>query len=110
MDITTRNRTLDLLADAIGPGAFNRLLGSTERTREIGRMRFWQEELLRQAGVPFSIVGDFLDLLQGAEPRPMPEPPPLTREDFLREPTKIWYSNRRDEVPLEWFAQAWREA
>src|SRR5262245_38646150 len=109
MDTATRNRMLDRLADAIGPGPFNRLLGSKESTQAKGRLRFWQEELLRQAGVEVSTVEEFLDRLEGAEPRPIPPPPPLTKDDFLREPTKIWYSNRRDEVPLDWFGQAWRE-
>lgn len=109
MDTATRNRLLDQLVDAIGPGPFNRLIGSKEATQVKGRLRFWQEELFRRAGVEVTTVEEFLDLLEGAEPRSIPPPPPLTKDDFLREATKIWYSNRRDEVPLDWFGQAWRD-
>jgi hypothetical protein len=69
MDHTERTRLLDHIADAVGHDAFNRLLGSLEEVRHRRRLRFWQEELLRQAGVSISIITDFLDLFDGAERR-----------------------------------------
>jgi hypothetical protein len=69
MDDAERSSLLDHIADALGVGAFNRLLGSMEETRRLRRLRFWQEELLCRAGLPISTVTDFLDLFNGADRR-----------------------------------------
>lgn len=106
-----RDDVLELLASRLGPHAFNRLVESVELTRQKGRLRFWQEELLKQAsseiGVGIRTVEQFTELFQGAKPREIP----VNREAFLADPSGHWYywqSNRRDKIPVEWFAEAWR--
>jgi hypothetical protein len=67
MDPTERSCLLDGIAAAVGDDAFNRLVGSLDEVRQLQRLKFWQEELLRRANVSISTVTDYLDLFDGAE-------------------------------------------
>src|SRR5262249_27838458 len=60
-----------------------------------------------ESGVEIATVEQFLQLFHGAERKHIPVPP-LTKETFLADATRLWYSRRQDEIPLEWFAEAWR--
>jgi len=50
-----------------GDNSFNQLLGSVKDVRLFGRLRFWQEDLLGQAGVKISDHKEFLDLFDAAQ-------------------------------------------
>ncbi len=67
MDEAKRSELLDRIAAAIGDDAFNRVVGSLGEVRQRRRLRFWQEELLGQAGVSIPTYTDFLDLFDGAQ-------------------------------------------
>jgi hypothetical protein len=67
MDDPERSRILVRIADAVGDDAFNRLISSVKEVRQFRRLRFWQEELLRRAGVSISSFTEFLDLFDGAK-------------------------------------------
>ncbi len=50
--------------------------------------------------------GDYLSLFEGA-PEVPPASGPLTREAFLGDPIRLWYSDRRRDIEREWFKEAW---
>src|SRR5438445_6100707 len=106
-----RQQILDRFVACVGPQAYNRLIDSRDATRSKGRLRFWQEKLFRrfneEGGIEIATVEQFLQLFDEAE-RKHVSVPPLTKEAFLADANGLWYSTRRDEIPLEWFAEAWR--
>lgn len=67
MDPEERTRLLNRIAAAVGDNSFNQLLGSVKDVRVEGRLRFWQEDLLSQAGVKISDHREFLDLFDAAQ-------------------------------------------
>jgi hypothetical protein len=67
MDDTDRTDLLDRIAAVIGDDAFNRLVGSLDETRKLGKLRFWQEDLLGRAGTAISTVSGFVQLFDGAQ-------------------------------------------
>jgi Domain of unknown function (DUF4304) len=69
MDDTVRTQLLDRIAKTVGDDAFNRLVGSLKEVRQFRRLRFWQEDLLGQAGVSISTCTEFLDLFDGVDRR-----------------------------------------
>ena len=98
------------LAAALGSEAYNRLVASVPDVRKRGRLRFWQEQLFRQAshiGVNISTADEFVRVFDGANPVPVPAEP-WTRERFLR---RIEEHPHRgfplDQTPTEWMAAAW---
>jgi hypothetical protein len=110
-DMTTNARVLEQIAEILGPEAFNRLVASTPATRDKGRLRFWQEELLEKVASQTNLhicgVEEFLNLFDGAELREVPQQP-WTREVFLREIAGFPLGGfPLDETPPEWMAEAW---
>lgn len=87
MDDPERSRTLVRIADAIGDDAYNRLISSVKDVRQFRRLRFWQEELLRDAGVSISSFTEFLELFDGAKWRATGRP-----KDALTAATKSFWA------------------
>lgn len=110
MDDTKKDSVRHRLAEFLGREAYNRLVESVPATRQKGRLRFWQEQLLQRAalaGVAISSIGEFLRVLEGAAPLPAP-PEPWTRDVFLHRIEKWPYGGfPLDETPSEWMAAAW---
>jgi hypothetical protein len=104
-----REEFLACAAQTLGPERFNRLVASAPGTREQGRFRFWQEQLLArlsaETGAPLPTVEEFLDAFEGAAYQPIPKPP-LTKAEFFSDPNQYLYSGEYD-IPDEWFAEAW---
>lgn len=67
MDQKERRTLLHRIAVTIGDKSFNQLLGSVKAVRLERRLRFWQEDLLKQAQVVVSDYTGFLELFDGAE-------------------------------------------
>jgi hypothetical protein len=109
-DDSERDSIRQRLAEALGREAYNRLVGSVPATRQRGRLRFWQEQLLQRAasaGVAIASAADFLRVLEGAAQLPGP-PEPWTQEVFLRKIEAFPYVGfPLDETPPEWMAAAW---
>lgn len=108
MDATRRERILTA-ARLLGPERFNRLVDSVSHARELGRLRYWQEELLAKlsdSGEPtLWTLGNFIAVFDGAEL--MPEPPRVvTREEFFARPN-YWYYLGGAPLPAAWIAEAW---
>jgi hypothetical protein len=98
------------LAEVLGREAYNRLVDSVPNTRQRGRLRFWQEELIQQAslsGIVISTPEEFIRVFEGASPVPVPSEP-WTREVFLSR-IEAWPHGGFpfDETPTEWMAAAW---
>jgi hypothetical protein len=85
MDAAKRERTLDLAVQMLGADAFNRLVGSVAATREQGRLRFWQEELLAKlsaaTGERITDVEGFLDIFDDAALQSGSQPAPTRQSD-----------------------------
>jgi hypothetical protein len=98
------------IAEVLGWEAYNRLVDSVPNTRQRGRLRFWQEELIRQAslsGIVISTPEEFIRVFEGASPVPVPSQP-WTREVFLsRIEAQPHGGFSFDETPVEWMAAAW---
>jgi len=99
------------LAEAVGSEAYNHLVASVPSTRDRGRLRFWQEQLLRRAaseGVAILTAEEFLRVFDRACLLPVPTEP-WTREVFLRR-IEEWSLGGfpLDETPAEWMEAAWR--
>jgi hypothetical protein len=105
-----RDRVREQLAESLGPSTYNRLVASVPDIRRRGRLRFWQEELLRRAsptGLTIATAEEFLRVFDGATALPVPSEP-LTREVYLREVERWPYAIFPDgETPAEWAAAAW---
>lgn len=102
--------TRDKLAEVLGAKPFNRLVESAQEVREKGRLRYWQEQLLQQAGPTGNALCDaeeFLRVFDGASLRALP-PEPWDRGIFLTRIEKWPYGGfPLDKTPLEWMAAAW---
>jgi hypothetical protein len=107
---TEKDRLRLWLAEVLGREAYNRLVESLPATRQKGRLRFWQEQLLQRAasaGVAISSASELLRVLDGASLQPGP-PEPWTREVFLNRIEKWPHGDLPlDETPPEWMAAAW---
>ena len=108
MDATRREQLL-AAARRLGPATFNRLVNSVGQVRALGRLRYWQEDLIARlsdtAGNAISGPRDFLAVFDKAEP--MPEPPPVvTRQEFFARPN-YWYYLGGAPIPAPWIAEAW---
>jgi hypothetical protein len=105
-----RDSARDRLSEVLGREAYNRLVGSIPATRQRGRLRFWQEQLLQRAasaGVAISSASELLRVLDGATLLHAPSVP-WTREVFLREIEAFPLGGfPLDETPAEWMAAAW---
>jgi hypothetical protein len=105
-----RDGIREQLAEVLGPSDYNRLVASVPDTRRRGRLRFWQEQLLRQvapAGVPDWTPEEFFRVFDGASLLLVPSEP-WTREVFLREIQKWPHGGfPLDETPAEWMSAAW---
>src|SRR5262249_21906050 len=103
----------DRLAEILGADAFNRLVTSVPVTREEGRLRFWQEQLLATIADVSAIVivtqDEFLRVFADAKCRDIPREP-ITREVFLSRIAANPYdlSLPTGETPDEWMAAAWQ--
>ncbi len=102
------------IADVLGADAFNRLVVSVPATREKGRLRFWQEQLLEklasQTAIYITGMAEFLQVFEGAEPRRVPQTPWI-RESFLRAIEEFPSGGfSLEETPPEWMADAWQIA
>lgn len=110
-DDAAKQAVRDRIATCVGPEAYNRLIEAASDTRKKGRLRFWQEGLFKrvatEAGVTITTLDRYLDLFADATPINI-ELPPLTEEQFLADPNRLWYSVRRQEIEPEWFAEGWR--
>jgi hypothetical protein len=110
MDATQRERILTV-ARSLGPEKFNRLVSSVGQVRALGRLRYWQEELIANlsgaAGPAISGPSDFIAVFENADL--MPEPPRVvTREEFFAEPN-YWYYLGGAPIPDEWITEAWEQ-
>jgi hypothetical protein len=118
-----RSATKDLFVDAtwreqilaaarlLGPEKFNRLVGSVAAVRSLGRLRYWQEDLIARiltTGEPITLgANDFVDVFDGAQL--MPEPPRVvTKEEFFARPN-YWYYLGGAPIPDQWIAEAWEQ-
>jgi hypothetical protein len=108
MDQGRREQVL-AAARELGPEKFNRLVGSASEVRARGRLRFWQEQTLAHlsaiCGQVVAGPADFLAVFDGVPLLPVPRPM-LTRDDFLRNPSRYYFSGEVDILP-EWVQQAW---
>jgi hypothetical protein len=96
---------------AIGPVGFNKLVVSVGASRQKGRLRHWQEQLLsaaaRQGSPSVATVDEFARLFSGFSPEPI-QRPPVTKELFLDEIRRFPYAGMPpNEIPPDWMAAAW---
>ena len=110
VDATRREQLLDA-ARRLGPEKFNRLVTSVGQVRALGRLRYWQEDLIAKlsdnGGNAISGPSDFIAVFDKAEL--MPEPPPVvTREDFFARPN-YWYYLGGAPIPDQWIVEAWEQ-
>jgi hypothetical protein len=110
VDVTRREQIL-AAARLLGPEKFNRLVSSVSQVRALGRLRYWQADLIAKlsgnAGNAISGPSDFIAVFDNAEP--MPEPAPVvTREDFFACPN-YWYYPGGAPIPDQWIAEAWEQ-
>jgi hypothetical protein len=110
VDATRREQIL-AAARLLGPEKFNRLVSSVGQVRTLGRLRYWQEDLIAKlpdaAGNAISGLSDFIATFEKAEL--MPEPPPVvTREEFFSRPN-YWYYLGGAPIPDQWIAEAWEQ-
>jgi hypothetical protein len=111
MSHASKQQSLVQFATALGPVLFNELVSSVAYTREKGRLRFWQEQLLEKVAAESatSVLGwaEFLELFEGAARESIPHEP-WTRELFLKEIEKFpWGGFPLNETPSDWMAEAW---
>ncbi|MCA9072967.1 MAG: hypothetical protein KDA84_28785 [Planctomycetaceae bacterium] len=100
------------LAERLGWSAFNRLVESVPEVRKRGKLRFWQERLLKQVSQQetiLSTVVGFLEVFEGADRVPVPTPAePWTRDAFLSQIEAFPHvAFPLDKTPPEWMAAAW---
>jgi hypothetical protein len=110
VDATRREQIL-AAARLLGPEKFNRLVGSVAQVRDLGRLRYWQEDLITKlSGIGETAIGGasaFIAVFDGAQL--MPEPPPVvTREEFFARPN-YWYYLGGAPIPDQWIAEAWED-
>jgi hypothetical protein len=110
VDATRREQIL-AAARLLGPEKFNRLVSSVGQVRTLGRLRYWQEDLIAKlsdaAKNAISGPSDFIAVFDNAEL--MPEPPPVvTREEFFARPN-YWYYLGGAPIPDQWIAEAWEQ-
>jgi hypothetical protein len=100
----------DRIAACLGAEVYNRLVAYAPEVRRMGRLRYWQERTFRQlhaeTGVSITTPNDFLRLFEGAPEVPLASGP-LTREQFLDDTIRLWYSARQSDIDPEWFKEAW---
>lgn len=98
------------LAETLGWKAYNRLVASISDVRERGRLRFWQEQLLRQvsdSGLISSNAEEFIRIFDGASPIPGPVES-WTRELFIRQIEEFPNGGfSLHDTPPEWMTAAW---
>jgi hypothetical protein len=108
MDASKQERIFNA-AKSLGPETFNRLVNSVPDARKRDRLRFWQEEVLVKiaacTGEATLSRDDFLAAFKGEKPLPI-ELPPLSHEDFLKDPLNFYWTRRADIAP-EWITKAW---
>ena len=110
-DDAAKSAVRDRISVYLGAEVYNRLVRHAPEVRRMGRLRYWQEQAFRrlqaETGVSITTPDDFLRVFEGAPELPL-ESGPLTREKFLADAIRLWYSDRRSEVEREWFKEAWR--
>lgn len=99
------------LVDVLGPAFFNKLVKSVAATKEQGRLRYWQEQLLQKVasgiGLQLCSVEDFFAIFEAAPLQEIPRGP-WTREIFLRAIESYPHGAYPfDETPSAWMAEAW---
>jgi hypothetical protein len=94
---------------ALGPEDFDRLVVSVPATRQLGRLRYWQERLL--ARIPGGTVGleEFMAAFDGAPLRQPPAPAPAQTEGPTGQPdwmknAPAWVQEGREMNEAEWLA------
>jgi hypothetical protein len=110
VDATRREQIL-AAARRLGPEKFNRLVSSVGQVRALGRLRYWQEDLIAKlsgtVGSAISGPSDFIAVFDKAQL--MPEPPRvITREEFFARPN-YWYYLGGAPIPDQWIAEAWEQ-
>src|SRR5262245_24488219 len=107
----TRRKQILAAARLLGPEEFNRLVGSIDAVRGVGRLRYWQDNLIAQlsaTGEPANLgASDFIEVFDGAQL--MPEPPRVvTKEEFFARPN-YWYYLGGAPIPHQWIGEAWEK-
>src|SRR5215211_6043807 len=99
MEDDAKRAVRERIAASVGAELYNRLVAHAPEVRRMGRLRYWQERTFRRlhaaTGVSIATPDDFLSLFEGAPELPL-ESGPLTREKFLADAIRLWYSGRRD--------------
>jgi len=110
VDATRREQIL-AAARVLGPEKFNRLVGSVAQLRALGRLRYWQEDLIAKLsgiGEPAILgVNDYIAVFDGAPMMPVP-PIEVSREEFFARPN-YWYYLGGAPIPDQWIAEAWEQ-
>lgn len=109
-DDAAKRAIRERIAECLGAEVYNRLVAHAPEVRRMGRLRYWQGQAFRrlhaETAVSITTPDDFLRLFEGAPQLPL-ESGPLTREKFLGDPIRLWYSERQSDVAHEWFKEAW---
>jgi hypothetical protein len=108
---TARREQLLAAARLLGPEKFNRLVGSVDQVRALGRLRFWQEDLIAK----LSAIGEtavldvtgFIAVFDGEPTMPV-SPKEVGREEFFARPS-YWYYLGGAAIPASWIAEAWEK-
>ncbi len=91
---TTRREQILAAAQLLGPEKFNGLVGSVGQVRALGRLRYWQEDLIAKlsgTGEPVILgASEFIAIFDGAQL--LPEPPRVVTGETGREMSE----NRRN--------------
>ncbi len=98
------------VAAFLGAERYNQCVAEARLVRQRGRLRYAQEQIFRrleaETGVSIKTPEEYLTLFEGAPEVPLASGP-LTREAFLGDPIRLWYSDRRSDIDPEWFKEAW---